>query len=73
MSSETINYVKITIGIMLSICFVLFMIEFIQGIDFVDLEYTLDVLPYLVVSLFCGGIGIPLTLTSIEKLSNGNS
>jgi len=63
------KYLSVTFGLILSVTFVLFMIEFVRNIDFYDFEYTIEALPYLVVSLLCGIIGIPLTLTSIEVVS----
>ena len=58
-----------TIGMMLSISFVLLMIEFIRATDFYDFEYAFDGLPYLGIAVICGFIGIPLTISGIERLS----
>ncbi len=63
------RYLSVTFGLILSVAFVLFMIEFVRNIDFYDFEYTIEAVPYLVVSLLCGVIGIPLTLSSIEAVS----
>ena len=59
-----------TIGLFLSISSVLFMIEFIRGIDFVDIEYSLEVLPYLCAAILCGLIGYPLCLYGINKINS---
>lgn len=62
-----------TIGLILSVTFILFMVEFIRGIDFEDLEFTLYALPYLGISIISGIVGIPLTLFGIERLCEKNA
>lgn len=62
-----------TCGLILSICCVLFFIEFIRNIDFEDWEYTLEVMPYFAVGLLLGLVGIPLAVFGIGKLTDENS
>ena len=61
------KYLRITIGIMLTMACVLFMVEFIRSIDFEDLEYTLMELPNLALCVICGLAGIPLVLSELAK------
>ena len=49
------------------------MIEFIRSVDFTDLEYLLESLPYLVVAVLFGLVGYPLAVHGINKLTNENS
>ncbi len=60
----------ITIGIILSIVCVLFISEFVKSVDFEDLEYVSDTLPYLCIGVISGLIGIPTFLYGVERMGS---
>ncbi|MBB6521916.1 hypothetical protein HNR48_002201 [Pseudoteredinibacter isoporae] len=62
-----------TIGIILSVFFVLFAIEFVRMLDLDDLEDTLSTLPYLWVGIGCGLFGVPLVMFGIDRLTGEES
>lgn len=61
------KYLRLTIGIMLTMACVLFMVEFIRGLDFEYLEDNLLNLPNLALCVVCGLAGIPLVLSELSK------
>lgn len=58
-----------TLGMMLSVSFVLFMVEFIRSLDFYDMQYLLEGWPFALGAIICGLIGVPLTVAGIKRLS----
>lgn len=64
------RYLRFAVGIMLTIACVLFMVEFIRGLDFEDIEYSLRELPNLGLCIVTGLIGIPLVLSELSKMDN---
>ncbi|MFL0798781.1 MAG: hypothetical protein K6L73_14965 [Cellvibrionaceae bacterium] len=73
MNKNSKGVIQFTIGAMLSIAFVIFLIEFVRGIDFEGVEYFLEVWPFLAISLILGSAGIPLVLFGIENVTSKNS
>ncbi len=63
------RYIPITIGLLLSIGAVIFILEAVRDIDFDYLEDNLYSLLNFVCGLVLGLIGFPIVLSQLDKLS----
>ncbi|WP_444893695.1 hypothetical protein ACJJIE_04500 [Microbulbifer sp. TRSA001] len=73
MKKLTIKSLPFTIGIFFTVAFVFLLHEFIRGFDYKDVEYTMEMLPYLGMSFACALVGIPSVIYGINRLSDGAS
>ena len=62
----------LTIGTFLSLLCIISLIEFVRGLDFFDLSYVWESLPYLALSLFSAFVGIPMFFYGLKKVSSEN-
>lgn len=62
----------LTVGTFLTLLCIISLIEFVRGVDFLDLSYIWDVMPYFITSLISGLIGIPMFFYGLEKLGVKN-
>ena len=60
----------ITAGTFLTLLCIISLIEFVRGVDFLDLSYIWDVIPYFITSLISGFIGIPMFFYGLEKVGD---
>lgn len=63
------RYLKISIGLILSIVAVIFFMEAVRGVDFDGWEYNLYPLLNFVLGMVIGLVGFPIVLSQIDKLS----
>jgi hypothetical protein len=62
----------LTAGTFLSLLCIISLIEFVRGVDFLDLTYIWEVIPYFITSLISGLIGIPMFFYGLEKVVGKN-
>ncbi|WP_444942369.1 hypothetical protein ACJJI3_10360 [Microbulbifer sp. ZKSA004] len=69
MSKFFLKCLPFTVGIFFTVAFVFLLHEFVRGFDYEDMEFTIEVLPYLGMSFLCALVGIPSVIFGINRLS----
>lgn len=62
-----------TLGVFLSILCVVSLIQFMRELYIDELEYIMEYLHFLAISIVSGFVGIPLFFYGIEKITNEHS
>ncbi len=60
----------LTVGTFFSLLCIISLIEFVRNFDVFDFSYTLEALPFLVLSVVSGFVGIPLFFYGLEKITD---
>lgn len=63
------TYLPLSLGLLLSIAAVIFILEAVRAIDFDGLEYNFYSLMNFICGTVLGLIGFPVTLSQLDKLS----